>query len=1381
MTATAQQDVRGKRRAARQGTASLRARLRVGTALAGMAIPLGLPGLALSADECGAPIGGVVTCNAAGSPYAGGILYNVGAQDLTLTLSADAEVRKITMGTGAVDIYAAGDNLLINLEGRVIAEGAGGMGVRVDSDAATATVKVNSIVSGSAGLHVFSSFGSAFINVGSIESATTGLNALNYDGPITIDAHSISTTDNNALGIDAYSAATGTLTINSNGLISTRGDSSTGILASTSGSVFIDVNAVATQGQSSNGITAAIDGTGLIDIKAASVSTKGVDSHAVSAEANSAGGRVAINVASATTQGDGSSGVQAKTRDGSIDITSGGVSTAGNTATAVKATSDTGAITINNTGVISTQGTASHGVTGYSAGGSVSVTNSGSVTTAGDGSIGLSAESIDKNVSINNSGSVATAGDNAQAVYAASDKGDVTVTNSGAVSATGERLAGLYATSTSGNVTVISTGSANASGDSSNGVYGVSVGGNVFLDVASASGAGFRSRAVSGYSSTGDVTAKIGSASTTGEAYVIDLRSQYGNLSLLAGDLDSRGDGAYGVFAGSDSGRIDLKVNSITTKGEDALGIEASSLTGPIAIDVSGQITTSGEGADGISASSDTGTVTIDARGAITTSAKDGDGVNVSSGGDVTIRTAVINTAGSGSDGILAETDMGKLTVVTKGTITTTGDRSEGIDVSSGSGAIDVTAGSLVTKGEGSTGIEAESVAGAVHIASSGTIETEGQNSLGVEAFGAAGSSVEVNSVSTAGNNATAILATADTGDVSVKAIDVRASGALSDGIVARSNRGSVNVTARDSSSATGAAIRATSTTGITTVAVAGTVRSTGSDAIVVEGGAGANITIAANSQVTGASSAIVASGANVAITNFGALNAGAAPTIIATQGPVSLANIGTFAGAVRFGAGDDLVTNSGQFALSGISDFAGGTDRFVNAGVVSLLSNATLSGLERFENAGLVTLANNRAGDVLALSGDYVGTNGRLALDIDGTSGSMVYDQLVVGGAASGTTSIALNYLGGGALMPGNMLKLVDAAGGSAADAFTLAPETANVGFSRYGLRYDAVGDDFFIVATEGTALFQTLKINEGAQALWRQSADAWSAHVAGLRDPARDASTSERIWVQVYGVTDARDQAFVSGSEGTTQNVDLSYRQQHAGGQFGVDLGAIGNTGVTYGLTGGYIDSTLKFAGTADSTDYQGFNLGTYAGGQWGNYFVNALAKYDLYRVKIDSVTAGYADTLDGHAYGLQVEAGARFGDADLFIEPVVGLAYTRTDLDTIEALGAAVDFDTLDGLRAKVGARVGGAAPVADGLATFYLGAHLVNEFAGDDGVRLNAGGSSTALVNDPVGAYGQFQMGVSLVSQTGLAGFIEGTADTSSDYQNYGGRIGVRMAF
>ena len=60
MKATTQRDVRGKRRAARQGTASLGARLWVGTALAGVAIPLGLPGLALSADECGAPIGGVV-------------------------------------------------------------------------------------------------------------------------------------------------------------------------------------------------------------------------------------------------------------------------------------------------------------------------------------------------------------------------------------------------------------------------------------------------------------------------------------------------------------------------------------------------------------------------------------------------------------------------------------------------------------------------------------------------------------------------------------------------------------------------------------------------------------------------------------------------------------------------------------------------------------------------------------------------------------------------------------------------------------------------------------------------------------------------------------------------------------------------------------------------------------------------------------------------------------------------------------------------------------------------------------------------------------------------------------------------------------------------
>src|SRR5690606_12919142 len=111
----------------------------------------------------------------------------------------------------------------------------------------------------------------------------------------------------------------------------------------------------------------------------------------------------------------------------------------------------------------------------------------------------------------------------------------------------------------------------------------------------------------------------------------------------------------------------------------------------------------------------------------------------------------------------------------------------------------------------------------------------------------------------------------------------------------------------------------------------------------------------------------------------------------------------------------------------------------------------------------------------------------------------------------------------------------------------------------------------------------------------------------------------------------------------------------------------------------------------------------------------------------------------------------------------EPVVSLAYSRTDLDALASQGAVIDFEALDGLRAKAGARLGGAGSIAQGQIGYYLGAHLVQELAGEDGVRFTSGAADSAFANTAVDAYGQYQLGVTFTSKTGLTGFVEAKAD------------------
>lgn len=1402
MTKTAPQAAQQKQRLHGTALSTLRSRLRIGTALAGMVLPLGIPGLALAADECGAPLGGVVTCTAAGNPYAGGITY--GGTNFTVNLSADAEVRTSAAGVNAVQATSSSGSIQVDNIGVISTAGQSSIGIMASSPGGDVTVTNGGTIAttgeGAFGINAESTSGKVTVtNGGSVTTEGVRAHAIwaqNDQGDVVVNnSGNISTTGEDAAAIQA-SATGGDVTVISTGTVSTV--DGTAIFAGTNGTgqVLVDVSSV-TAGGGGRGINvSSVDGD--IHVKVGSATTTSEEGPTV--DMSSSNGDLTLEAGTLTTFGGASSGVYAYTDTGTIDLTAnsivthgddsyginastnsgpiaidvGSVTTTGDWAGGINARSTTGAVTVDARGAISTAGSESRGIMTSSSSGDVTVTNSGTVATTGDDTVGIGAESVSGKITVTNSGSVTTAGERSDAIWAQNDQGDIVIGNTGTVGTTGAASDAIYASTNTGNVTVTSTGTVTAVDGT--GVLAQSTSGNIVLDVASATGGGLWNRAVYGLSATGNVTARVGTASTTGEAYVVDLRSVGGDISLVAGDVSSEGPGAIGVFATSDTGRVDLEVNSVRTVGEDSNGINATTVSGAIAIDVKGPITTLGDRSSAIFAESQTGAVSVDARGPISTSGLWASGIEVSTDNDVTITAGNISTAGRGGDGISASSGSGKLTVVGNGTITTKGRSAKGIAVSSDSGDIDVTAGNIDTTRDDAHGIEANSNTGKVKIVSNGSIAVRGENAYGIKVGGSAGTTVIADSVSVSGRQAGGIALSSYAGiDLRVRNLDVTGEG--SDGIIAEASSGAVLIDVGNVHVSDGRAISAQTDAGDTTLRIAGKVQGFAEEIVYAGSTGDTRIDVLAGGEVSsfdGTRTAIFATGANVVINNAGLISATTVPTIIA-HGTVRLNNSGTFIGGISFEDGDDVIVNSGTFSLSGVSDFDLGDDRFSNSGIVNLLASATLQDLELFENSGLVTMANNSAGEVLTITGDYVGTNGRLALDIDTASAVMRSDMLVIGGAASGTTTLVLNSVRGGAMLPGQTLTLVDAAGGTAAGAFTLSPDTVNAGFARYALNYDALGDDFYLSASEGLGLFQMLKVNEGAQALWRQSADAWSARTASLRDPAKNGVEQGPVWFQFYSSADERDQVYAANSG----DYDLSYRQKHVGGQVGADLGTLG--GITYGLTGGYLASALKFAGSNDRTDYDAYNLGAYAQGQWGNYFVNGLAKYDLFQAKIDSVTGGFTEKLDGRAYGLQLEAGARFGNDGFFLEPVASLAYSRTDLDTLEVLGAAVDFDAANSLRGKIGARIGGTAPVGAGVATFYLGAHLVNEFEGKDGVRFVNGGATSVLANDPVGAYGQFQLGATLVSETGLNGFVEGTASVGNDYQNYGGRLGVRMAF
>ncbi len=198
----------------------------------------------------------------------------------------------------------------------------------------------------------------------------------------------------------------------------------------------------------------------------------------------------------------------------------------------------------------------------------------------------------------------------------------------------------------------------------------------------------------------------------------------------------------------------------------------------------------------------------------------------------------------------------------------------------------------------------------------------------------------------------------------------------------------------------------------------------------------------------------------------------------------------------------------------------------------------------------------------------------------------------------------------------------------------------------------------------------------------------------------------------------------------------------------------------------------------------NYSVANVGAYASYVSGGLFLNVLGKYDYIWANSKSPSSGYSDKFHGQSYGAQGEAGIRFGGDAFYAEPVATIAYVRTDLKDIHALGQTIDFDKLDGLRGKAGLRIGSKLDMDGGsVAVLYAQGNYVHEFKGKDGIDFISGGQSLAYNNDRIRDYGEGKIGFSVTTAAGVTGFVEGFGDYAKhgDYKGGGGRAGIRVKF
>jgi outer membrane autotransporter protein len=1403
-----------------------------------------MPGIAVTTDGSTSITAGTITTSGAYSPGvsvtgAGPIAISTSdistsgdySAGVSASGGADINVKTgdvTTTGVQSTGIYAhsTGGNVSINA-GNVYALGSF-PSLGIDAAGHDVSIAAGNIAGGTSAISAIGTGVGATVDLtvtGDIQSYAFHSSAIfaRSDGSITIDdTGNISSTSELGLGRGAgiYAHANGDVTIDSSGTIKTYGRSAGIDALSYTGDVAVKSGRVSVYGSRSVGISAT--GTGKVTVTAGDVIMGGSQDQGIAA----AGGSVDVTLSGdMDIEGQTNSGIRAVAYTGDAAVHNNGSITlgVGFPVYGIEAIAK-GNVVVDGTGAITTGryggGTGTIGYTGvgvlaYSQDGSVSVTqgdiranssgvlaiaapeygasdvshginiNVGSVETMGTGQLATGIVALDYNqyskIAIN-AGSVSTVGDYAGGINALAAGGSVDITG-GSITTRGNHAEGITLIG-SDRVdialdSITTTGSYHSSGiEIQTNAFGT---GPVSVDVGSISTAGYLSPGVV-VKSNGATNIDVGSLTTAGTYSTGIYAESNDKLTVTAGTVTTSAAGAMGVYAAGVTG-VQITSQSISTHGDGALGVLAKTGDyGTVALDL-GTVTTKGEGAAGVIAVTGHGSLDLKAD-TITTSGGGAPAVAAYAFyGSAKVDVGTVSTSGIKSEAILAE--GGTDATVTAGKVSTQGDNSNGIVIRSGSYGVGgtgvVTVDSVTTAGNVTAAIDAIAAGDADHASSmditANTIATTGQDAVGVDAI-------------------------ADYGPLSIKAGSISTKGAESNGVLAFGG-GAIGIDVGAITSAATSIYTRETGNGAVTFGITGNITSSAGDGIVaINQGGTTTFTIASGGGVQGAGDAIAvqSGGGNISISNAGTIVGGtgyaidvsgiqdqtAAPSggttaLVRTLVPVitvgdpttSIANSGTIAGGVRLASGDDTLTNSGVFVVTKDSDFGAGNDVFVNSGSVSFAPAKTatavsLLGLETFENSGIVDLRDGIAGDTLTLPGAYVGSGGaKLGLDV-GANG--VADKLVVAGVASGTTSIVLNATAADATLIAKPITLVQAGAGTKATAFTIANQT--LGFVSYGLAFDAASNSFQLSATAGSAVHRLTKINEGAQSIWHQSADAWSSHMAELRDVDQPAN---RVWGQAYGQVDT--------NHGHGGGYDLGYRQDYYGGQAGVDLGgkrSEDGNGFSFGVTGGYLSSHLNPHAGPERVRFDTLNAGAYATLRAGGLFINLLGQYDHYRTNTDNSVEHWSDTFSGNAYGAQAEVGARLGSESFFAEPIATIAWQRTDLGTLQALGQSLDFGHDTGLTGTIGGRFGSTFDLKGGTkAVLYAKAAYVHAFKGKGGVLFESGGTSEDVAGALTGDYGKAAIGVNILSAGRVSGFIEGDGDIGGTLKGGGGRAGVRF--
>lgn len=1305
----------------------------------------------------------------------------------TITLAAGAVVNAST-GNG-VEVLTNGSDFTLN--GAAGSQVIGGnTGLSVQTGGGNIAVDSVDLIQGNGfdGLNLNSGGGAVSVSdIGTVTGARDGISITNA-GDIEVTGSGLVGGISGASGIGIYAASTGgSITITGNGDIS---GSTAGIIAanarhaSTSGPITVDTT--------TGSVTAASTGIQVINNGSEAVSVTTADVTATNGfgiYVRNTGADLAIDTSAGTVSATLVGIVASNQGNGALSITSADISTpagfgiyALHSGTDLSIDTSAGSITAARSGIVARN----------NGSGALSITT-GNVSADATDSVGIYAQNVGSQLSIDTTaGAIKAENIGIWAINFGS--GTLTITTGDINTSTG---AGIYANNFGADVTIDTTAGSIAA---QSGIVAINRRSGALsvttADVTGASVFGIYARNA-GTSLSIDTTA--GSVSG-GQSGIFAINEGSGALTITTADVTGGPTYGYGIYAlNKGTGlAIDTSAGSVSSgntgiyasnKGSGALAITTADVTGagPSGINAvnysSGDFsidTTAGDvlgGQTGISAISaglssltittgdvtgTTGTgifaatastdLTIDSTAGSVSGGLRGIFASALGGGAVTINANIV----TGGTGIFAVVAGGPTTISLSSSAVITGTNWTGITVSSAGGAITVQGHSGSVYGA-TDGIFLRSLGGEITIDNLDLVQGDAGDGLDL---GSGGGALTVNAVDTVlGTGGSGILAVSGGGDIAVTG------NGLVGGVVGTAGAG----IAADASGGTGGSI-GISGNGVVTGSVAGIWA-------VTDGAGTISVDLSATTSGGNYGVAVANAGGAVTIDNSALLTGGQFAVYAAdpATGAITFTNSGTVGSAVQFADGDDSFGNSGTFIAAGTSDFGGGTDALTNSGVLSVDTSATFTGLERLSNSGLITMTNGATGNSLTTSGDFVGTGGTLAVDVDFAAGTA--DRFIIGGAATGTTNVGLNVVDSSAAL-GQPILLVDAGSGTSANAFVLPGGQQDVTpFVAYVLHYDATNYDFLLTQALTPRVFAATKIGESAQSLWYRSADAWGDH----RAASRFSGGSQPLWMSFYGQVAKRDQTFADPTGLATGGAVLDYRQDYFGIQGGLDLARGDRLG--FGLTGGYLSSQMNLAAYGVRARFDTFNIGAAASYEQGGFFAEALLKYDVISGKLqDNAQGGYAGDLSGDAYGARLQLGYRIEARAVTLEPHGSIEYQRTSLDDLPLGAQSFSFDAMDGLRGKAGLRISSTGdPSAPRSITYFLDASVVHEFAGTNTTRFVYGSDTVGIDNKPIDTYAHGELGVRIGGTGPVSGFFQAEGDVSGGYTSFGGKVGVQLAF